>query len=116
MFGLLSINNVLTDNDGNGEIDYRELLSGLALVLRGTGEETLRFCFQMYDWDNSGSIGEHELFVPFSVVAFLQFIFCTEQAVLKLCAHDELHKRGLHSRKRGLLRSIVSPTFLLTIN
>ena len=36
------------DLDGNGAIDYHELVCCVDLLLRGHGEETLRFCFAMY--------------------------------------------------------------------
>ena len=57
------------DADNSSSIDYREMVCGVDLLLRGHGEETLRFCFSIYDLDDSGFIGEHELF-----------------SVLKLCA------------------------------
>eukprot|EP00946_MAST-07B_sp_MAST-7B-sp1_P000564 g564.t1 len=49
------------DLDGNGKIDYHELVCCVDLLLRGHGEETLRFCFAMYDSDDSGYISEFEL-------------------------------------------------------
>ena len=50
------------DADNSSSIDYREMVCGVDLLLRGHGEETLRFCFSIYDLDDSGFIGEHELF------------------------------------------------------
>tara|TARA_B100000795_G_C22569925_1_gene349666 strand:- start:25 stop:666 length:642 start_codon:yes stop_codon:yes gene_type:complete len=49
------------DLDSNGSVDYHELVCCVDLLLRGHGEETLRFCFAMYDTDDSGFISEFEL-------------------------------------------------------
>ena len=78
------------DSDKSGAIDYREFVCGIDLLLRGHGEETLRFCFSIYDLDDSGYIGEHELF-----------------SVLKLCSKDDLERRsGGKKRILGSLRKI----------
>ena len=37
------------------------------------GEETLRFCFSIYDLDDSGFIGEHELFSVFETLCPARF-------------------------------------------
>ena len=80
------------DTNKDGSIDYRELVCGIDLLLRGHGEETLRFCFSVYDLDDSGFIGEHELF-----------------AILKLCAKHDLEKRsGGKTRILSTLRKIWS--------
>ena len=42
------------DADDSSSIDYREMVCGVDLLLRGHGEETLRFCFSIYDLDDSG--------------------------------------------------------------
>eukprot|EP00968_Pinguiococcus_pyrenoidosus_P011821 scaffold986_cov237-Pinguiococcus_pyrenoidosus.AAC.19 len=56
------------DKDASNTIDYRELLVGLS-VLRVGGEEAMRFCFDLYDADNSGYISREELSrVLFTVV------------------------------------------------
>jgi Ca2+-binding EF-hand superfamily protein len=54
VFGIFDLN-------GDGEVDYHELVCCVDLLLRGHGEETLRFCFAMYDTDDSGYISEFEL-------------------------------------------------------
>jgi Ca2+-binding EF-hand superfamily protein len=78
------------DNDNSGSIDYREMVCGIDLLLRGHGEETLKFCFSIYDLDDSGYIGEHELF-----------------SVLKLCSKHDLERRsGGKKRILGTLRKI----------
>lgn len=51
---------VLFDADGNGEIDKREFLTGLAR-LHGNPEEALRMCFSIFDADNSGFLSREEL-------------------------------------------------------
>lgn len=58
----------LFDTDGNGEIDYREFLCGL-IVLKRSGEDSLEFCFRVYDSDNNGYITQDELSRVLGVIA-----------------------------------------------
>ncbi|CAK9109303.1 Calcium and calcium/calmodulin-dependent serine/threonine-protein kinase (OsCCaMK) [Durusdinium trenchii] len=50
----------LFDSNSDGKVDYAELLTGLA-GLQGPGEESLRFCFRVYDRDGSGDVSRDEL-------------------------------------------------------
>lgn len=50
------------DLDGNGVVDCDEILSGIALLCKGTVEEKLELCFQMIDQDKSGYIDRGELY------------------------------------------------------
>lgn len=50
----------LFDLNRDGELDFDELISGLAL-LHGTGEDSLRLCFDVIDNDGNGQIDEQEL-------------------------------------------------------
>ncbi len=49
------------DKDGNGSIDFREFICGLSITCHGTKEDKLRWAFNMYDIDGSGTITEDEL-------------------------------------------------------
>ena len=55
------------------------------MLVRGKGEETLRFAFRMYDWDDSGFIGEVEL-----------------DTVLQLCSTKKMSKSQLRRIFRGM--------------
>eukprot|EP00118_Oscarella_pearsei_P024962 m.307209 g.307209 ORF g.307209 m.307209 type:complete len:173 (+) comp42022_c0_seq1:205-723(+) len=51
------------DQDGNGEIDFKEFLEGMSqLSLQGDEETKLKFAFKIYDMDNDGFISNGELF------------------------------------------------------
>ena len=50
----------LFDTSGDGEIDYKEFLVGLA-KFKATGEGMIKFCFELYDEDNSGALSMEEL-------------------------------------------------------
>ena len=80
------------DLDGNGAIDYHELVCCVDLLLRGHGEETLRFCFAMYDTDDSGFISEFEL-----------------HNVLQMCGKQMMYDEfggGIKSGYMGALRKL----------
>ncbi|KNC73196.1 hypothetical protein SARC_14245, partial [Sphaeroforma arctica JP610] len=44
----------LFDRDGNGEIDFRELVSGLNVLLRGKTAEFAESEFSLWDLDGNG--------------------------------------------------------------
>lgn len=46
--------------DGNGDVDSREFLAGLAR-LHGDADEALRMCFNIFDADGSGFLSREEL-------------------------------------------------------
>ena len=50
------------DQDGSGLIDFKELMTGLSMALRGSPEQRLEFYFQLYDMDGSGTIDEAEIY------------------------------------------------------
>lgn len=52
------------DEDGGGDVDFQEFISGLsAFSSRGQKEEKLRFAFKAYDIDRDNYISNGELFI-----------------------------------------------------
>ena len=50
----------LLDMNGNGKLDFQELMCGLAVLCEGTWEERLRLCFDCFDADGcvpQGAVG-----------------------------------------------------------
>jgi len=52
----------LFDDDGSGDVDYKELVVGLEMFKNNTLEEKLEVFFDLCDEDNSGTIDEIELY------------------------------------------------------
>ncbi|CAB3979139.1 calcineurin subunit B type 1 [Paramuricea clavata] len=51
------------DQDGNGEVDFKEFIEGVSqFSVKGDKESKLRFAFQIYDIDRDGFITNSELF------------------------------------------------------
>lgn len=51
----------ICDEDGNGEIDFREMTCCLSLLSRGTVEDKLRMCFDCYDTNRDGFLVSDEI-------------------------------------------------------
>lgn len=52
------------DEDGGGDVDFQEFVSGLsAFSSKGNKDEKLRFAFKVYDIDRDGYISNGELFI-----------------------------------------------------
>ena len=49
------------DKNGDQSIDFREFICGLSITCHGSREDKLRWAFNMYDIDKSGTITEDEL-------------------------------------------------------
>ncbi|KAI8500180.1 hypothetical protein Bbelb_217460 [Branchiostoma belcheri] len=49
------------DRDGSGTVDFREYLTGMSALLRGSVVEKLKWAFNMYDLDGNGEISRLEL-------------------------------------------------------
>jgi len=50
------------DHNKDGKINFREFVTGLSVVQKGTMEERLRFLFDAYDTDGSGTLTPDEVF------------------------------------------------------
>lgn len=51
------------DQDGNGEVDFREFIEGVSqFSVKGDKQQKLRFAFRIYDVDKDGFISNGELF------------------------------------------------------
>ncbi|NWR30285.1 EFCB1 protein, partial [Tachuris rubrigastra] len=50
------------DRDNNGCITVVEWVEGLAVLLRGTLEEKIKYCFAVYDLNGDGYISREEMF------------------------------------------------------
>ena len=57
------------DEDGGGDVDFQEFVSGLsAFSSKGNKEEKLRFAFKVYDIDRDGYISNGELFIVLKMI------------------------------------------------
>ncbi|CAH1262853.1 calcineurin subunit B type 1 isoform X3 [Branchiostoma lanceolatum] len=51
------------DQDGNGEVDFKEFIEGMSqFSMKGDKNTKLRFAFKIYDMDKDGYISNGELF------------------------------------------------------
>ena len=51
------------DQDGNGEVDFREFIEGVSqFSVKGDKQQKLKFAFKIYDVDKDGFISNGELF------------------------------------------------------
>ncbi|XP_051775211.1 calaxin-like [Erpetoichthys calabaricus] len=50
------------DKDNDGYICLEEWIGGLSVFLRGSLDEKIEFCFNVYDWNGDGSISWGEMF------------------------------------------------------
>ncbi|CAG8443858.1 9018_t:CDS:2 [Acaulospora colombiana] len=52
------------DEDGGGDVDFKEFISGLSTFsAKGNKTDKLRFAFKVYDMDRDGYISNGELFI-----------------------------------------------------
>merc|ERR1712083_115416 len=58
------------DDDGNGEVDFKEFIQGLShFSAKGDMESKLKFAFRIYDIDNDGFISNGELFQVMKMIS-----------------------------------------------
>ncbi|XP_060798747.1 calaxin [Neoarius graeffei] len=50
------------DKDNDTYINVKEWIEGLAVLLRGTLDEKIKFCFEVYDLNGDGYISREEMF------------------------------------------------------
>ncbi|XP_061411306.1 calaxin [Lethenteron reissneri] len=50
------------DKDNDGYISSKEWVEGLAIFLRGTLEERMKYCFEVYDLNGDGYVSREEMF------------------------------------------------------
>jgi len=85
------------DEDGGGDVDFQEFVSGLsAFSSKGNKEEKLRFAFKVYDIDRDGYISNGELFI-----------------VLKMMVGSNLKDQQLQQVRSQLVQLILVPTFFV---
>src|SRR3954466_13980664 len=61
------------DEDGGGDVDFQEFVSGLsAFSSKGNKEEKLRFAFKVYDIDRDGFISNGELFIVLKMMVGME--------------------------------------------
>jgi Ca2+-binding EF-hand superfamily protein len=56
------------DVDGDGELNFTELMTLFSTLYKGAPEERLKFLFQAYDMDNSGYLDREELHMLMSKI------------------------------------------------
>eukprot|EP01135_Chromosphaera_perkinsii_P004656 Nk52_evm5s293 gene=Nk52_evmTU5s293 len=59
------------DQDGDGVINFLELVCGLSVLCKGSQEEKIEYAFKGYDLDNNGFISRHELYKMFKAYFYL---------------------------------------------
>lgn len=90
----------LFDTDGNGSVDVREVLCGLA-TLRTGGEAALELCFSLLDADKSGQLDQEELRIALTALTSAGSADLTPEQVSGMLEHAfdsmDVNKDGLIS-------------------
>jgi len=53
----------LMDSDGNGTLDFHELVTGYGMVTRGNNEDRIKLLFKIFDLDGNNTLDEAETLV-----------------------------------------------------
>ena len=86
------------DEDGGGDVDFQEFVSGLsAFSSKGNKEEKLRFAFKVYDIDRDGYISNGELFIVLKMMVGSNL---KDQQLQQVCSADTEEKKA--RRRRSL--------------
>ena len=56
----------ILDDDDSGDIQWHEFVNAVNALETGAARDKLRFCFRVYDGDDSGAIDRDELLAMFS--------------------------------------------------
>jgi serine/threonine-protein phosphatase 2B regulatory subunit len=51
----------LFDSDGSGTINFKQYISGLALLTKGSLKDQIAFSFKLFDLENTGEISQDEM-------------------------------------------------------
>lgn len=87
------------DEDGGGDVDFQEFVSGLsAFSSKGNKEEKLRFAFKVYDIDRDGYISNGELFIVLKMMVGSNLKDMQLQQVHSSQATEEGNKHDLNHR------------------
>ena len=104
MAGKLGLTNqsrmiAIFDEDGGGDVDFQEFVSGLsAFSSKGNKEEKLRFAFKVYDIDRDGYISNGELYIVLKMMVGSNLKDQQLQQVCTLTCRIDL--KGQHSLRR----------------
>lgn len=91
------------DEDGGGDVDFQEFVSGLsAFSSKGNKEEKLRFAFKVYDIDRDGYISNGELFIVLKMMVGSNLKDQQLQQVSFLCFHSWV-RRGYEDGQGRML-------------
>lgn len=79
------------DEDGGGDVDFQEFVSGLsAFSSKGNQEEKLRFAFKVYDIDRDGYISNGELFIVLKMMVGSNL---KDMQLQQVCLPDTLSRK-----------------------
>ena len=89
------------DEDGGGDVDFQEFVSGLsAFSSKGNKEEKLMFAFKVYDIDRDGYISNGELFIVLKMMVGSNL---KDQQLQQVCRHFLCNLRTTEQAKGGSL-------------
>jgi Ca2+-binding EF-hand superfamily protein len=89
------------DEDGGGDVDFQEFVSGLsAFSSKGNKEEKLMFAFKVYDIDRDGYISNGELFIVLKMMVGSNLKDQQLQQVSNFKRHHQTFATNLHSDRR----------------